>query len=164
MIPSDQSIEQTINREQKCHGGITGYSTSPGTVQRWVLTSHTVSKCFSKLESDLLISSKSSRPKDIGPARIAFDENAVQRTYEILASWGNPFNFRQSLVHLFSGVEAALDVQRDLLTAEESGQSALMSFVTDRIQSNNVSFYDRIKRLSLKTFKSMAVKKVCMAK
>ena len=28
MIASDQCIEQTFNREQKCCGGITGFSTS----------------------------------------------------------------------------------------------------------------------------------------
>ena len=44
-IPSDQAIEQTINREQKCAGRIVGYSTSEGTVQRWVLTSHVAAKC-----------------------------------------------------------------------------------------------------------------------
>ena len=39
MIASGQCIEQTTNREQKCPGGITGFSTSVGTVQ-WVLTNH----------------------------------------------------------------------------------------------------------------------------
>ena len=40
MLPPDQVIEQTINKEQKGPGGIIGFSTSPGTVQRWVLSSH----------------------------------------------------------------------------------------------------------------------------
>ena len=39
-IPSYQAIEQTINKEQKCADGIVGHSTLEGTVQRWVLTSH----------------------------------------------------------------------------------------------------------------------------
>ena len=40
MLPPDQVIEQTINKEQKGPGGIIGFSTSPGTVQCWVLSSH----------------------------------------------------------------------------------------------------------------------------
>ena len=39
-VPSDQCIEQTINREQKGHGGIKGYSTSVGTIQRWEAILH----------------------------------------------------------------------------------------------------------------------------
>ena len=32
-IPPNQAIEQTINREQECGGGIKGFSTSEGTVR-----------------------------------------------------------------------------------------------------------------------------------
>ena len=38
MLPPDQVIEQTINKEQKGAGGIIGVSTSVGAVQRWVLS------------------------------------------------------------------------------------------------------------------------------
>eukprot|EP00795_Rhopilema_esculentum_P010131 gene10131-18794_t len=51
---SDQVIEQTINKEQKCRGGITGYSTSAGTIQRWVLTSHSVAKALHKMKESIL--------------------------------------------------------------------------------------------------------------
>ena len=44
-LASDQCIEQTVNREQKCRGGISSFSTSDGTVQRWTLTSHCVAQC-----------------------------------------------------------------------------------------------------------------------
>ena len=35
MLPPDEVIEQIMNRDQKGHGGIVGYSTSADTVQRW---------------------------------------------------------------------------------------------------------------------------------
>ena len=50
-IPTDQVIERTVNREQKCAGGIIGYCTSEATVQRWVLTSHIAPKCQAKMEN-----------------------------------------------------------------------------------------------------------------
>ena len=164
MVPSDQCIEQIINREQKCHGGITGYSTSPGTVQRWVLTSHTLAKCSSKLEDDLLISAKPTRPKDLGPSRMKFDEQAVTRAYDVLLSWGNPFLYKESLVHMCSGVTATASVEDDLIRAEEKVLSACKRFVKERLQSSTVSFYNRIQRQSLSTFKNMTVKKICKAK
>ena len=40
MLPPDQVIEQTINKDQKGPGGIIGFSTTENTVQRWILTSH----------------------------------------------------------------------------------------------------------------------------
>ena len=163
-VPSDQCIEQTINREQKCHGGITGYSTSPGTVQRWVLTSHIISKCISKLEEDLLIHCRPTRPKDVGPSRIKFDEKAAKRAYDVLVNWGNPFNYRDSLVHICSGVEATDTVQQDLLKAEDRGLHACKEFIRDRIQTPAVSFYSPIKKQKLKTFKDMSIKKICNAK
>ena len=38
--PTDQTIEQTLNRGTKVKGGIIGFSTSQNTVQRWMLTAH----------------------------------------------------------------------------------------------------------------------------
>ena len=32
LIRSDKTIEQTISKHRKCHGGITGYSATPATV------------------------------------------------------------------------------------------------------------------------------------
>ena len=40
LLPPDEVIEQTINKEQKGRGDIIGISTSIGSVQKWVLSSH----------------------------------------------------------------------------------------------------------------------------
>ena len=37
MLPPDQVIEQTINKDQKGLGGIIGISTSQDSMQRWVV-------------------------------------------------------------------------------------------------------------------------------
>ena len=49
-LPSDQVIEQTINKEQKGKGGIIGGSTSEDTLQRWILTSHIVASLMTDLK------------------------------------------------------------------------------------------------------------------
>ena len=36
MLSADQVIEQTINKDQKGPGGIIGYTSSTGSIQRWV--------------------------------------------------------------------------------------------------------------------------------
>ena len=122
MIPSDQCIEQTINREQKGSGGITGYSTTTGTVQRWVLTSHVSSQCMAKLESTISLHHTKAATKDLGTSRMKFDEACVSRAYDILSSWGNPFHAREELLNLCSGIKAPPDVTSDILLANEKGK------------------------------------------
>ena len=42
MLPPDQVIEQTINKNQKGTGEIIVYTTSTGSIQRWVFSSHLI--------------------------------------------------------------------------------------------------------------------------
>ena len=44
MLPPNQVIEQSINKQQKGPGGIIGYTTSTGSIQRWVISSHVITK------------------------------------------------------------------------------------------------------------------------
>eukprot|EP00794_Sanderia_malayensis_P021054 gene21054-23110_t len=164
VIPSDQCIEQTINRGQKCHGGITGYSTSVGTVQRWMLTSHCAANAVYKLESMLSIGDEASLTKDIGAARMKFDEESVARTYEVVKSWGSPFTISEHITNLSSGLVAPQEVQNDFIRAHEKGESAMMDFINERVATSARPFYDPIARLKLKTFASMKAKKVCKLK
>jgi len=162
-IASDQVIEQTINRDQKCHGGITGYSTTAGTVQRWVLTSHTLAQCQMQLEEEFH-SIQPSRSKDLGSSRMNFDQECVHKANEVLKSWGNPFEFRETLIHLCSGVEASPEVTRDIVNAESVGLEEMTRFWNDRFKSSDKSFYAPLKKNKLKTFKTMAVKLIVNSK
>lgn len=84
-VPTDQAIEQSINREQKCSGGIKGYSTSPGTIQRWVLTSHIASKCMTQMQEEFGNRSDSV-PKDLRKTRMEFHITNVETALEVLTS------------------------------------------------------------------------------
>ena len=46
-LPVDQVIKQTVNRGQKRPGRIIGFSTTGGTVQRWIMTSHIAARMIS---------------------------------------------------------------------------------------------------------------------
>ena len=163
-VASDQCIEQTINREQKGRGGISGYSTTTGTLQRWVLTSPSAAQALSKMEQMIEIGKESSVTKDVGSARMLFDESAVRRTCDVLISWGNPFQKSENLINLSSGLMAPYDIESDLLEAHSHGQTALNKFLEDRIKTDEVPFFSPIKRLKLKTFASLKTKSVCKLK
>ena len=82
-IHSNQAIEQTINKDQKCAGGIVAHSTSEGTVQRWVLISHSAAKCQTRMDDFLGISEAKSVTKVLERKRMLHDENCVLRCYDL---------------------------------------------------------------------------------
>ncbi|XP_066920335.1 uncharacterized protein [Clytia hemisphaerica] len=157
-VPSDQAIEQTINRDQKCHGGIKGYSTSPGTIQRWVLTSHIASKCINDIENSFGKTKKPTIPKDLGKSRHTFNNCTVEKAYEVLNCWGSPFQKRDALINVSSGHKASPLVENDLIKAVGKGETAMKSFIRDRIETSQKLFYDPITKLKLKTFSYMTTK------
>ncbi len=76
-IPSDQAIEQTINRDQKCPGGIIGFSTSESNNQRWSLTSHVAAKLQYQLEEMLGITDHICMTKDLAQKGFHLTRNAL---------------------------------------------------------------------------------------
>lgn len=114
-------------------------------LQRWVLTSHSAAKALSKMEQMIEIGKESSVTKDVGSARMVFDESAVRRTHDVLLSWGNPFQASENLINLSSGLMASSDVESDLLEAHSHGEAALNTFLEDRIKTNEVPFFSPIK-------------------
>lgn len=138
---------------------IIGYCASEGGVQRWVLTSHVAAKCIARLKDELTCKAKRSVTKDLSFSRILMNNKAVDTSFEVLSNWGNPFQHRESLINISSGIQASEAVQKDIIEAKAIGESCCVAFITKRLKSTEVSFYDPIKRLSLETFASLKVKK-----
>ena len=57
-LPSDQVIEQTINREQKGSKGIIGISSSDGVVQRWIPSRHIITGLMANLKESVSFARK----------------------------------------------------------------------------------------------------------
>ena len=163
-IKLDQCIEQTVNREQKCRERIYAFSTSEGTVQRWTLISHCVAQCVAILRNDLRCSKTNRKPKDCGKSRIEFSNKSADWAYDVLKQWGNPFDKRDSLINICSGKEATSAIRDDITNALKIGENAFATFRKDRLKSKKVDFYAPIKRLNLKSFKTLEVKKTIKLK
>ena len=152
MLPPDQVIEQTINKDQKGPGGIIGISTSQGTMQRWVMSSHITATLIADLRKSLNLGIGDSTAKDLSSKRIRFDENAVKKCYELINSWTNPFTETSNKFCSSSGLLPCYEVQYDLLEAQKIGQLCLDTFITERTETNNIDFYEPIKKKCLCTF------------
>ena len=101
-LPSDQVIEQIVNKEQKGPGGIIGLRRTPGNVQQWVTTSHIIAIISSKLKKDIGFDELKSVPKDLSTKCIMADEESVVNTcFELISSWINPFEESNAIAGLF---------------------------------------------------------------
>ena len=94
------------------------------------------------------------KPKEFLQGRIAFDEEAVKKGYNLLDTWPSMVIPSECLISLSSGINAQEDVQEDLLRVEQVGKLQAERFIEERIKSNVVGFYETIKK-KLKTFTSM---------
>ena len=65
-------------------GEIIGFSPFEGTIQRWELTSHEVAKIKSYMKERVLLKKDVAKPKELQQGRIAFDEEAVKKCYNLL--------------------------------------------------------------------------------
>lgn len=78
MLPPDQVIEQTINKDKKGPLCIIGISTSQGSMQQWVLASHNTTTLNVDLRKSLNLDIGDSATKNLSLKEIRSNENAVK--------------------------------------------------------------------------------------
>ena len=71
----------------------------------------------------------------------------------------NPFDERDSIINICSGKEATPAIRDDITNALKIGENALDIFWKDQLKSEKVVFYAPIRKSSLKSFKTLEVKK-----
>ena len=108
------------------------------------------------MEKPLGIRRNKSKPKELQKSRVKHDEAVVSKCYNTLSKLSPIFNPSDSIVSLFSDLNATEGVQRDLLK-ESIGKTKAQEFIDNRIKQNNVGFYDTIKKNKLKTFSLLNV-------
>ena len=162
----DMTIEQTINRHAKSHGGIIRFSRNFSAYFRWCVTRHTRAT-YVKATLDMADMSPNDENvhKDIRPSQIHATDDDVSKVLAVITGFINPFTVenKDALYCLSSGIQAPLDVVQDLLRADDVGQQAFKEFVHTRLVEKTLSFHSPIKRHNLKTSLE-AIKKVTTTK
>ena len=161
MLPLNQVIKQTINKEQKDPGGIIGMATSVDCVQRWVFSSHAIAEWSHDFKRSIGIDESESKPKDAGTKRMISDEKMVTSCYEVINHWQNPFIFQDKLIALSSGTVVGDDIIDEITNAEAIRKTSLKQFIDDRIINGTTEFHEK---KQLKTFDSIGKKKVYKVK
>ena len=159
-IPHDQTIEVTINKDTKVRGGLVGKTLRRDTTNKWIWTAADRATYFQSCKDLCGQGSASSRGHPDGSvARIKQDERAIQKIVETVNDLVNPFIHHEVITHIASGKYATPSIEHDLLEAKSKGCKVVENFVLQRLDSNgHISFYDPIKKLSLRTFATFSKK------
>ena len=160
---TDMALEQSINLDSKSKGGIVGISLNADVVQRWFLTSHERAAMMSTVKQMCGIDDpdRVGTHKQAAPKRVQRNENDVQKIVTCFSSGLMKDTFSEesdSLSNIASGVVLPAYVAERLVTSLEKGQEQMNSFIQQRLNSNDVSFWDAIPSLKIKTFCSTAMK------
>ena len=85
--PTDQTIEQTLNRRTKVKGGVIGFGTSQNTVQRWMFTAHEQSSATRNFKSSIGMRVEENEVHaDNTTFRISRDQNDVNKV-QVIKGW-----------------------------------------------------------------------------
>jgi len=152
-----------VNRSANTSGGIIGFSRKPGAYHRWCITRHRRAQyAETTLEEADMIDSSASSHKGTRKAAMVQSEMEVKHIMDTFDHFINPFALEEDqhteLYCLSSGQSASEAVAEDLCQYVEAGQKAAAEFIQTCLIDRSVRFHDKMKKLSLKTFQSMAAK------
>lgn len=160
-IPEDQTIEETINRQSKIPGGIVGKSTNPEAVNQWVETTVDRSQITENIRqmAGVGVTESSWIHKEGTPSRMKRDENDIRKVTGVISSMLDPFVQSEDLTSISTGINASAETSSDLFRAQKEGDKKLQDFIKQRIMSEEVPYFDAIKKNKLKTFSTDTKKK-----
>ncbi|KAK3740844.1 hypothetical protein QZH41_000596 [Actinostola sp. cb2023] len=163
---TDMALEQSINRDSKAGGGIIGLTQNASALERWFLTSHeraaitSATKQLCNLGDDEYVGTH----KEAGLQRVKRDELDVQKLLKTIATtMSNPFDLSEAsrvdpapLRNIATGVLMPNDVTERLIGCFRTGTEELKKFTSKRMNTAEVSFWDKISKLNVKTFASLS--------
>lgn len=159
-VPTNQALEQSINREAKGQGGTVGFTLRKGALLRWMLTRHVTGE-YSEAFKEMCHGASSDKPHDeLGNSRLQRDRSDVNRIKEYISNQcQNPFDLdsvSQSLVNITTGQVASREVEKSLTGIPEKGQSTCNDFIRDQLGVEaSKTFWEPMKRSATLTFSYM---------
>lgn len=159
-VPTDQALEQSINRDAKTTGGIIGFTRRKAALLRWLVTRHATSQ-YSESFKELCGGKSLGRSHDeLGQTRKARDRNDVLSVIAYITdSCENPFDLNSvpsELVNISSGKIATKPVVQSLTTIPGKGKGILDNFIAQRlVDGGEKDFWDAVPKSVATTFESM---------
>lgn len=159
-VPTDQALEQTINKEAKGSGGIIGFTRRKGALTRWLVTRHILGEFGGKFKLTLSKDTDTSQHEDMGKNRQKRDETDVGKVVDLINNqYQNPFDLNtvpDNLVNIASGQVASEEIEKSLNEFRDVSQEAVNQYVSERLSNErSVKFWNPIPRSKIRTFANM---------
>ena len=161
------ALEQSINLDSKTKGGIIGITRRPSPLWKWFLTAHekTATMTATKRMIDLDESTRSTH-KESSKVRVQRDENDIKKVIHTLQTvMSNPFDedaYREDvpLMNLATGVVMLEEISEQLIDAQYLGAAKMKLFVSKRINTNELGFWEPMEKMNTTLSKKAKVKSV----
>ena len=154
-IGVDHALEH-INGIMKVTGGLVGITQNARARERFFLTAPELSRLAE--EAQVMAGSPTTTRKehyDLSLAVWTRQEENIARLKTVLISSMNPMKYEgEDLPNIITMVVMPAEVQNDVCNQEDIGQQKYANFVEERINTNEVSIWARMKKSQLKTWKS----------
>ena len=153
-VPTDQALEQTINREAKSQGGVIGFTLRKGELLRWIMTRHITGE-YSEAFKELCNSgTKGKLHEELGNARSNKDRRDVQDIKEYLYSQcQDPFDLSTVPDHLMNITTcqmASTEVEDSTKCIPDRGKAIFDDFVKERLGEEPAKhFWEPLKKCNL---------------
>lgn len=104
---------------------------------------------------------KGGRHRELCQSEMTRSEEAVKRVMDVICNFTNPWTVhdKSRLYSLASGAPMPIDVEIDVMRADQVGKKAKNEFIKDRLLSTATKeFFDRLHRQKLRTMELSAKK------
>lgn len=156
---TDMALEQSVNRDVKIAGGLTGITRKEAARDRWFLTLHINSIIANLLTSMENVQSKlnCSKHGEDQLSRTAADYKSVSIIVNKLeSSCRNPFVVEDDaqvlLSNICTGSKPLIKNAEKILQATEFGEASFQKFVTERLITGETEFLAPIPKLKIPSF------------
>ena len=166
---TDMALEQSVNLDSKSKGGIVGITQKPEALERWFLTCHERAAITPAIKEMCGIedSERVGTHKESSLARIRRDEEDVEKLMEMFDSGmlSNPFtklnedNEVMPLINIATGAVMPRPSAERLINAEDLGKAQMDEFITKRIKSTGINFWDTHPNLKIPLFGALTKKR-----
>ena len=105
-VPTDQALEQTVNRDAKSHGGIIGFTLRKGALLRWLVTRH-VTGSYAEAMKMMCTTTRPDIHEELGSSWMKRDASDVGKIIDAMVDqYQNLFdleNVPTSLINIVTG-------------------------------------------------------------
>lgn len=147
----DHALEH-INRIMKVTGGLVGITQNASARERFFLTAPELSRLPEEArQMDGLQSATRKEHHDLSTTVWARQEDNIRRLKNVIRESMNPMTHEgEDLTNIITKVVMPAEVEKDVCNQDEIGQKAYDTFVAERINTNEINLWARMKKVQLK--------------